>query len=372
MKKSVGILTFHASHNYGSMLQAHALQQAVINLGHDCEIINFRTRRQKRLYPRPSVRDPFFMLKLAKVFPGYKKALSIKYNLFEDFLHSDCRLAAKEYSSLDELQKWPPAYDCYISGSDQIWNTACFDFDWAYFLPFGSNVRRIAYAPSMGAFPDYDVPCDNAVRISSLLCSYDFVSVREQGTADRLRAFTGESYPLMPDPTMLMTSSYWEDVAGNTPLVNGRYIFLYSPNYNKAVFDAAKVVSDKTGMRIVVSQANRQQLEQWGEDKSFIYSVESGPKEFLNLCRHAYAVIGYSFHLAVFSILFRKPFHILNGMRDSRVHDLLVSTGFEARSFTSVRNLELIGHDMDDFSSTIEQIAILRQKGISWLDAALE
>lgn len=43
-----GILTFHASHNYGSMLQAYALQQTVLSLGHECEIINFRTERQDR------------------------------------------------------------------------------------------------------------------------------------------------------------------------------------------------------------------------------------------------------------------------------------------------------------------------------------
>ena len=31
----VGIITFHASHNYGSVLQAYALQQTVMVLGHD-------------------------------------------------------------------------------------------------------------------------------------------------------------------------------------------------------------------------------------------------------------------------------------------------------------------------------------------------
>ena len=46
----VGIITFHASHNYGSMLQAYALQQTVLRLGHECEIINLRTSIQKRYY----------------------------------------------------------------------------------------------------------------------------------------------------------------------------------------------------------------------------------------------------------------------------------------------------------------------------------
>ena len=39
--KKVGIITFHASHNYGSMLQAYALQQVVKSFGNECEIINF-------------------------------------------------------------------------------------------------------------------------------------------------------------------------------------------------------------------------------------------------------------------------------------------------------------------------------------------
>ena len=43
MKKKVGIITFHASHNYGSMLQAYALQQVVLGMGFDCEIINRKT-----------------------------------------------------------------------------------------------------------------------------------------------------------------------------------------------------------------------------------------------------------------------------------------------------------------------------------------
>ena len=58
-KKKVGIITFHASHNYGSMLQAYALQQTVIGMGYDCEIINFRTVRQREFYRPIFVRGSF-------------------------------------------------------------------------------------------------------------------------------------------------------------------------------------------------------------------------------------------------------------------------------------------------------------------------
>lgn len=38
----------------------------------------------------------------------------------------------------------------YITGSDQIWNTACFDFDMVYYLDFNPSGKYISYAPSYG------------------------------------------------------------------------------------------------------------------------------------------------------------------------------------------------------------------------------
>ena len=54
MSIKTATITFHASHNYGSMLQAYGLQQTIYKLGYMNEIINLRTERQKKLYGRPS------------------------------------------------------------------------------------------------------------------------------------------------------------------------------------------------------------------------------------------------------------------------------------------------------------------------------
>lgn len=40
-KKKVGIMTMHKVLNYGSALQAYALQKKVLELGFDCEIIDY-------------------------------------------------------------------------------------------------------------------------------------------------------------------------------------------------------------------------------------------------------------------------------------------------------------------------------------------
>ena len=47
MIKRIGILTFHASHNYGSMLQAYAMQTYLKKRGIEAENINLRTNIQK-------------------------------------------------------------------------------------------------------------------------------------------------------------------------------------------------------------------------------------------------------------------------------------------------------------------------------------
>ena len=47
---NIGIITFHGSHNHGSMLQAYATQQLINNIGYDSEIINFRMKSQKEYY----------------------------------------------------------------------------------------------------------------------------------------------------------------------------------------------------------------------------------------------------------------------------------------------------------------------------------
>ena len=48
-----GIITFHAAMNYGSALQAFALQEYLTARGHSVEIIDFRSQAQERLYPSP-------------------------------------------------------------------------------------------------------------------------------------------------------------------------------------------------------------------------------------------------------------------------------------------------------------------------------
>lgn len=129
-------LTFHASHNYGSMLQAYALQQILYNLGVENEIINLRTDIQKGLIP-PQLQWCHPCSSLVKLLrhPIRSIALQRKYHRFEKFLVEQLHLTP-ELSSKKEVEIYlsKHEYDALIVGSDQIWNPACWDFDTSYLL----------------------------------------------------------------------------------------------------------------------------------------------------------------------------------------------------------------------------------------------
>ena len=355
------------------MLQAYALQQTILDMGMKCEIINLRTPRQRKMYSRYIHRSLLKRLMLTLRYPGCQDMHDRKYRLFEEFLNNEYILSPKEYPSLQALEADPPVYDAYISGSDQIWNTSCYDFDWSYFLPFVSGKPKIAYAPSMGPVPDKEVMDENAMRIKELLAGYDRIAVRERGTAQRLESLTGKTYPLTMDPTMLLPASRWEAMAGDRPLAGkDPYMFFYTPWYRKEIYQLAKDMSERLGLKAVVSQVSKDILRDWGNDSSFRFLAAAGPREFLNYCRHAEMTVGQSFHLAVFSILLKVPFLTYDGMNDSRISSLLTLTGLERQSHTpgTVPDLEVL-RARPDFSYAEARIEERRQDSLAWLRSAL-
>ena len=46
----IGLITYHSAYNFGSVLQAYATQTVIKRIAGNCEIINYRTKEQKRVY----------------------------------------------------------------------------------------------------------------------------------------------------------------------------------------------------------------------------------------------------------------------------------------------------------------------------------
>lgn len=369
--KKVGIITFHASHNYGSMLQAYALQQVILDMGYQCEIINFRTERQKNIYKPTYLRGPFVRkIVVTLLYLPYLRSLHKKEQCFESFLKEHLLATKEKYDTLEDIEQADLDFDYYISGSDQIWNTACYDFDWAFFLPFAKKAKRIAYAPSMGPIPFAQVSSEFDSYIKDALVQYDHICVREAGTASRIHKILGIECRVNLDPTLLLCAEKWNRLIGNTPLIDEPYLFLYTPFYSEEVFQLAKKWAADLKIKIVVSQAYGLVDRKWLYNKSFRPYFVAGPKEFLNLCRYATGIIGSSFHLVAFAIILHKPFWAVDGLKDSRVKNLLHLVGLESRSLDSRGNPE-VSPDID-FDLVQEKLELKRRESIQWLRNSLE
>ncbi len=333
-KKKVAILTYHASHNYGSCLQAYALQKVISGFGFQTEIINFRTKRQKDMYSIFTKRNGLrYFLKNVTHFLFYFP-LKKKWTRFEDFIEKSYVLSKQEMCDIEELKKAEFDYDYYVAGSDQIWNPLPIDFDWAYFLTFVKRGKKIAYAPSFGPFfggGDNEI----LVQMVSEIEKFSSVSVRESSAKKTLELYTDKKIEVVLDPTLLLRKDKWIELIDSKPIEKGSYILLYTLFSSPEVNKIAKTISKKLKMKVVVTNFTNQ----YDVITSYKKRFDVGPKEFLNLVYNAKLVLVTSFHGTVFSILFERPFFAIGGDNDNRISNLLKKLGLENRTI-DCQNIE--------------------------------
>lgn len=369
--KTVKIITFHAPYNYGSSLQAFALQRVVKSIGYDCKTINFRTTAQKKMYSNSCSRRLRSIKDIVKylLLRPYKVSLDKKGAKFEDFI-ANYLDHTQEYSSLEMLMNNPPKADAYITGSDQVWNTHCPDFDMAYFLPFANGGRKISYAPSMAKVPKQEY----IAEIKRTLSSFHAVSVREQSTFDLIEPLIGFSPQIVLDPTLLLSRGEWEQFVKPEPLVDGDYLFFYTPYLKDDVIDIVQYISKELKLKIVISNFIDYKLLY---NRSFTHRLATGPWDFLNLIKNARIVCSSSFHSIIFSVLFNVPFCAINALKDERMGYILESMKLQQNNIfsDSVRDEKLRQelHDLlkVDYSAAHRYIETEKKKSISYLRESL-
>lgn len=328
----IGLITVHAAHNYGSVLQAYALQQTCLNMGHKCEIINLRTDLQRDLYNvfskrkgvRNFVKNIYFLL--------HYKSRKEKYNKFEQFIEDKFILSEKEYRTTSELFSTKDNYDCFICGSDQIWNIKLDEFEWAYFLSFVKGKKKISYAPSCGGASV--VPPEEEVKLKTNLEDFDAISVRDIKTQEFVKIRTKKEPILVLDPALLLGSKEWDELIDNSSTKNvpKDYIFFYSLSSSKETVEIAKMVSKKMGIPVIISRV----CSHYDILAGFNKITDSGPGEFLYHIKNAKFVITTSYHATVFSILYQVPFFCVSGLEDVRIGYLLRLLKLENRSISMI------------------------------------
>lgn len=344
--KKISTITFHHAHNFGSVLQAYALQEFILSLykgtGVDVqyEIIDYYTEIQEELY---SVYKHDFSVKaIVKNLVAflYSKQLKEKHKKFENFLESRCMLTPR-YKNRQELLKNIPKSDVYISGSDQLWNVRADDFDSVYYYDFlADDCKRISYAASLGPlqieWKKYD-----SKKYKELIEKYDFVSVREKGSYDNLKRITDMKCSINVDPTLLIPKTEWQKIESKETYNNGKYILLYCLEPSKEQLKMADEISKRLQLPIVILRYNNKN----DMFNHFVKKYASGPEDFLAYIDNAALVLSSSFHGTAFSLIYHKPFYVLNGKNDNRISEILRETNMMERSLESIEDIKKVNLD---------------------------
>lgn len=373
MKIAIITLPLHA--NYGGILQAYALQTVLKRMGHSVEVITTPVLKKISFWRMPFSYTKRFLLKFlfrknVKIFfeQWHNQVDPFLVKQITSFIHENIsNRLVKSYYDIKSNE-----YNAFVVGSDQIWRPKYFDFsiDNAYlsFAEYWTGIKRIAYAPSFGT-DEWEYTPKQTRLCRNLLTSFDGISVREESAVKLCRYYLHNDALQVLDPTMLLKASDYSKLFVNKqlPPSSGQlltYILDESPEIDLLVHNLSlslnykpfRVNSRYENLDALLSERVQPSVEQWLKGFS-----------------EAKFVITDSFHATVFSILFNKPFVVVENRERglSRLHSLLKMLGLE-------KNLLPVGEQLRcdlDYSYDVKAVntilSNLRNKSFSFLNTHL-
>lgn len=297
---SVGIMTWFKYRNYGTALQAVALNKALRELGYDAVNIDYDFSEREISAQSTRVGISTRVYNKVKRMMGYRPYCSKERDgLFESFLATNLPRTHQSYSS-GKLAELNARFDAFVCGSDQIWSPRCFDPN--YYLEFvEEDHKKIAYAPSFGCENISDKEIER--RIRQLLLSFSAISVREQSAVKIVEQLVGVEPKVVADPTLLLDGKQWDRLSNRTSIPDTPYCLMYFLGSDAGNIAAARKIANKRGLKTVLVPVYERQFKQSHTEGDGI-----GPAEFVALISSAELVCTDSFHGIVFSTIFERDF----------------------------------------------------------------
>lgn len=369
----IGIVTFHASYNCGSILQCEALVQILKSRHQDVQVINYSNKGQQNLYsvflPNTSIKNVIKNLLCVRDISVIKS----HFKQYASYITNTLPLSGKLIQDHDELLQLPP-YDALIAGGDQVWNVNIDDFDTAYFLDFNNSAYKFSFSPSLGAQNINESSHKNEYR--SLLMKFDDISCREVNGKNWLEELTDRSVSLVADPTLLLTREEWTGLIQNQMDLPEKFIFYYAFAYSPANNEAVERLAAQYDIPVVVIDAKQWFIRNLRKYKHFRLSDKTGPDAFLNLMKLSTFVLTTSFHGTVFSLNFGKQFLYIetknHNKNDDRTSFILEQMGLKDRYLEpDLITAEALEKKISRQKVT-DELAILRNHAENFLDKNLE
>ncbi len=335
-RKTVSIVTWLGNGNFGTSLQSYALHEKLALMGYD---VNYLRPFEKKFGLKDYVKYIFDILGLSRIGHKFKKkSKPLKFQKVNDFHHAKYNL--KKIRTPWQYRKLLEETDAFLTGSDQIWNTY-HRYHPFMFLDFAGDVKRIAYASSIGTS---HVPDQYRAKIRHHLSLFKKIGVRERTALSILSEITGRNDIVqVVDPTFLLSPEDWIALGKEAVLefiVPDRYILCYLIGENSWYEKQLEDVKTKTGIDniIIIPAVENLNINVNG---TFVYR-DAGPVEFVELIRRATLICTDSFHATALSINLSKDFVEFLRFRDiekesqnSRIYDLLDHYHLRSRLYSA-------------------------------------
>lgn len=319
----IGIITMHKVINYGSQLQAYALQTFLYKLGFDTTVIDYEYPNEYHYSEGTNHRPPHLNIvqRIAKFL--WLRPFWIKQNRFErfpkHFLKMTNRIRNKE-----EMCEVANDFDIVVTGSDQVWNYKYIHEDFTYLLDFAAdNVKKISYASS---FASNGLPDQAKAKYAKLLSKYSSLSVRESNGINIVNQIIGVVPKVHVDPTLLLSKKDWMKISSQKVHDTKKayllaYVLNYAYNPFPYAYEVIEYLSVKHNLDILTFLPLEHQFT-----KKVTSIMDAGPREFITYFANAAMVVTSSFHGTAFALNFEKPLYAIvrkDNNSDDRISDIL-------------------------------------------------
>lgn len=355
----IGIITFHTAINFGGVLQAFALQEAIRKIGVSPEIINYHCPHFERQYNSVGGTP---ISKAKRIASAILKNGTLKRNIngFKRF-SNDYLILSEEFNK-DNIAEANNLFDVFITGSDQVWSPVCAGFDKHYFLDFVDDInKKNSYAASFG---QAEIKDDLKKEYNKLLTGFNRISVREKSGVLLVKEITGKDCVCVLDPTFLLSKAEWNAYFQNVNYPKYDYALVYMIEEDKNLLNIAKKYAERNGIEVI-----------YINDRVHKYSGVTNlrlvdPDEWVTLFYHAKKVFTNSFHGVAFSINFNVPFFVQYLPSNRKVGDR-ISNILEIFGLSDVMKKGLEDDYIFDFDKTNKKLSTLRIESINYLTSVV-
>lgn len=307
--KKIGLLTYHDTINYGSLLQTYATYRAIEEItgnSRSVELIDYKCAeiaKRETIYSLSSCRTLSDIIKSIL----WNSSLKKKKEAFWRFIDQNMKLS-KSYT-LDTIAEVNRMYDIFLVGSDIVWSLDITGHDYTYYLDFADDdKKKVSFSSSVGTkWIDEDEE-----QIRKQLNRFDEICVREQMAKEWIQPIVEKEVHVTCDPTMLWTGEDWKKMQEEAYAPKGRYVLIYLRT------DDQKNVSD--GIEYARKHNIPAYYINYGKPVLGAKTVRPESIErWLALFANADTVFSASYHGLLFGLYFHKNVFYYNRGNKSRM-----------------------------------------------------